>query len=416
MEQILSSAACFSAADILLPSFPELESWAVIACDQFTSQPEYWRQVEALTAGRYSASHLILPESELGQQNAARISCIHETMLRYLQSDVFRAYPDAYLYTERSLRNGGIRRGIIGKVDLEAYDYTGFVNSCIRATEKTVAERIPPRMAIRRGAALELPHVLLLCDDDRRMLVEPFQQKRNQLQKLYDFDLMLGGGHIEGWLISGSEKAKLDEKLVEYACCQREKYPGMNLQYVVGDGNHSLATAKACYEELKAQNADNIPADHPARYALCELNNIHDPSLVCQPIHRVVKQCDSRALLEDLQSAFPGNEGAVIPWYGCGMSGTVRIPADRSRLPLAVLQKFLDDWLMDHAGAIDYIHGAEALQNLCSGTDSVGFLLPAVDKDLLFPTVLSDGVLPRKTFSMGEAFDKRYYLEARRIE
>ena len=416
MEQIQSSASCFSAADILLPSFPELESWAVIACDQFTSQPEYWRQVEATTAGRYSASHLILPESELGPQAAARIRSIHDTMLLYLHENVFKTYPDAYIYTERALRNGGIRCGIVGKVDLEAYDYTGVVNSCIRATEKTVAERIPPRMAIRRGAALELPHILLLCDDDRRMLVEPFRQKRNQLQKLYDFDLMLGGGHIEGWLISGREKEELDEKLVEYAGLQCEKYPGMMLQYVVGDGNHSLATAKACYEELKAKNPGNLPADHPARYALCELNNIRDPSLVCRPIHRVVKHCDSMNLLEDLQSAFPGTEGTVIPWYGCGSSGTVRVPTDRNRLPLAFLQNFLDNWLSDHDGTIDYIHGEDALQKLCSETDSVGFVLPAVDKGLLFPTVLTDGVLPRKTFSMGEAFDKRYYLEARRIE
>ena len=408
-------SSCFSAADILLPDLPELESWAVIACDQFTSQPEYWHQVEQITEGRYSTAQLILPESELGDHASERIRSIHAAMLRYLQMNVFRTFPDVYLYTERTLQNGGVRCGVVGKVDLEAYDYTGRVNSKIRATEKTVAERIPPRMAVRRGAALELPHILLLCDDERKTLIEPLHQMRGRLPRVYGFDLMLGGGHIEGWLVCGEEKELLDRRLNEYADLQRTKHPDTEFQFAVGDGNHSLATAKACYEELKQQKPLLDP-DHPARYALCELNNIHDSGLKITPIHRIVKNCDAQQLLNDLKSRFPGTAGTMVSWYSGGKSGEIMLPDENNRLPLAILQEFLDEWLQTHRGQIDYIHGAEALRMLGCEPDSVGLLLPAVDKKMIFPYILSDGVLPRKTFSMGEAFDKRYYLEARRID
>ena len=415
MEKTFSSS-CFSAADILLPNLPELETWAVIACDQFTSQPEYWHRVEAITEGRYSAAHLILPESELGPHASERISRIHAEMLRYLQGNIFRTYHDAYLYCERTLQDGGIRRGIIGKVDLEKYDYTGCVDSAVRATESTVAERIPPRMAVRSGAALELPHILLLCDDDREMLIEPLHEMKDSLPKVYGFDLMLGGGHVDGWLVIGREKELLDRKLDEYAGFQQMKHPGTEFQYAVGDGNHSLATAKACYERMKMLDPGIVDTDHPARYALCELNNIHDPSVMIAPIHRLVKKCDAEQLLKDLCSVFSGSDGIVVPWFSGVQSGTVMLRSDRNRLPLAILQEFLDEWLTTHPGEIDYIHGDEVLRELCRVPDSVGFVLPAIDKRMLFPYILSDGVLPRKTFSMGEASDKRYYLEVRKIE
>ena len=415
MEKICSST-CFSAADILLPDLPELSPWAVIACDQFTSQPEYWQQVEAITGGRLSTAQLILPESELGPDASVRIGRIHRAMRHYLQMNAFKTYRNAYLYTERTLQDGGIRCGLIGTVDLEAYDYTGCVDAEIRATEKTVADRIPLRMSVRRGAALDLSHILLLCDDDSKTLIEPLHQKCERLPKLYGFDLMLGGGHIDGWLVAGEEKQNVDRRLEEYAACQMQKHPGCSLQFVTGDGNHSLAAAKACYEELKRQHPDRDFTNHPARYALCELNNIHDPSLKIAPIHRVVKQCEASQLLQDLDSAFSGSSGTPVPWFSGEQTGTIMLPAEKNRLPLAVLQEFLDQWLGFHPGELDYIHGDEALRNLSRMPDTVGFVLPAIEKKTLFPSILSDGVLPRKTFSMGEALDKRYYLEARRIE
>lgn len=410
------SSTCFCAADILLPNLPELSPWAVIACDQFTSQPEYWQQVEAITEGRFSTAQLILPESELGRHASGRIERIHHTMLQYLQMNLFQTYHNVYLYTERTLQDGGIRCGIVGSVDLEAYDYSGCADSKIRATEKTVADRIPPRMSVRRGAALDLSHILLLCDDDRKTLIEPLHNKRERFPKLYGFDLMLGGGHIEGWLISGDEKLLLDRKLEEYAELQRKKNPGNQFQFAVGDGNHSLAAAKACYEELKKQNPNCDLADHPARYALCELNNIHDPALKIAPIHRVVKHCEPSQLIRDLHSAFPGSLGTTVPWFSGDKSGTIVLPIEKNGLPLAILQEFLDQWLQSHPGELDYIHGEETLRELSRTPDTVGFILPAIEKKALFPCILSNGVLPRKTFSMGEALDKRYYLEARRIE
>ncbi|MER2235176.1 MAG: DUF1015 domain-containing protein [Candidatus Limivicinus sp.] len=414
--------ACFSAADILIPDGCDLQRWAVIACDQFTSQPSYWRRAEEIAAGVPSAMHLILPESELDRNPAERIRGIHENMLRYLNEGIFRRFPDCYVYTERRLHSGSLRRGLIGRLDLERYDYTGAVNAAVRATELTVSERIPPRMAVRRGAVLELPHVLLLCNDERRRLIEPLGELRDSLPKLYDFDLMLGGGHVAGWLVSGEEKQRLDARIAEYEARELQKHPHENLLYAVGDGNHSLATAKACYEEQKALQPDVGGLSSPARYALCELNNIHDPVQVFEPIHRVVKHCDADLLIRDASAAFPEDRascqgticGTEIPWLSGGREGRLLIP-EGTGLPLQVLQDFLDRWLSLHPGELDYIHGGEALAAMAGEPGCVGFRLPPIPKEALFPEILSGGVLPRKTFSMGEAEEKRYYLEARRI-
>ena len=406
---------CFGAADILLPENCELQRWAVIACDQFTSQPAYWKQVDALTEGVPSAGHLILPECRLSASTEETVACIHETMRKYIREDLLRAYPDSFLYIERTLHNGQLRRGLIGMVDLEQYDYSGEVDAAVRATEQTVSERIPPRMAVRRGAALELPHVLLLCDDERREVIETLTRRKEQLKKLYDFDLMLGGGHLAGWLVDGEEKQALRARIAAYEHRERQKHPDARLLYAVGDGNHSLATAKACFEELKAQHPDQDFSRHPARYALCELNNIHDPSQVFEPIHRIVKHCDPEKLIRDLAERFDTTEGTPVPWVSSGTSGVLRIPEEGDLLPLALLQRELDRWLTENDGELDYIHGDAALFALEHEQGSVGFRLPAIDKGSLFPGILSGGVLPRKTFSMGEAEEKRYYLEARRI-
>ena len=406
---------CFSAADILLPRERFLQRWAVIACDQFTSEPEYWNEVERLTGEVPSSFQLILPESELHRNPDARIRKIHGTMLRYLEEQIFREYPDSFIYTERTLANGAIRRGLIGKIDLEAYEYTEHSGSLIRATERTVQERIPPRMAVRKGAALELPHILLLCDDERCQVIEPFQVMRDRLPKLYDFDLMLGGGHISGWLVSGSEKHALEERLEEYERREIAKHPDNRLLYAVGDGNHSLATAKACLEEWKRQNPEEDTLLKPQRYALCELNNIHDPGQTFEPIHRVVKACRANQLLSDLCRHFRDSDGTAISWISGEREGSIRISSDDGTLPLAVLQDWLDSWLNNHEGEIDYIHGEESLRMLGRGNDTVAFCLPPLDKRKLFQSILTEGVLPRKTFSMGTAKDKRYYIEARKI-
>ena len=411
-----NSQLCFSSADILLPNLQNLSSWAVIACDQFTSQPEYWKTVEAETADQPSAAHLILPESELDNLSHDRVKRIHDTMLRYLQSGLFRTYPNSYIYTERTLLNGSVRCGVIGKIDLEAYDYSGGVDSPVRATEKTVTERIPPRMEVRRGAALELPHILLLCDDDRCRIIEPLHRMRSDLQQLYSFELMHGGGHVAGWLVSGEEKAALDQRLMDYAAHQKEKKPDSNLLFAVGDGNHSLATAKACFEEQKQVNPHFDFSGLPARYALCELNNIHDPSQCFEPIHRIVKNCDSAALLTDLFRFFPGSEGYQIDIISAQKHDSVFLPCEDGVLALSILQDYLDQWLSRNDGQLDYIHGQDALNALCAAPGTVGFLLPGIQKDQLFPGILSNGVLPRKAFSMGAATEKRYYLEARRIQ
>ena len=406
---------CFGAADILLPENCELQRWAVIACDQFTSQPAYWQQVDALTEGIPSAEHLILPECRLSGSTEETIARIHETMRKYIREDLLRAYPDSFLYIERTLHNGQVRRGLIGMVDLEQYDYSGEVDAAVRATEQTVSERIPPRMAVRRGAALELPHVLLLCDDERQEVIETLTRRKEQLKKLYDFDLMLGGGHLAGWLVDGEEKQALEARIAAYEHRERKKHPDARLLYAVGDGNHSLATAKACFEELKAQHPDQDFSRHPARYALCELNNIHDPSQVFEPIHRIVKHCDTEKLIRDLSECFDTAEGTPVPWVSGGKNGVLRIPEEGDLLPLALLQRELDRWLTENDGELDYIHGDAALDALEHEQGSVGFRLPAIDKESLFSGILSGGVLPRKTFSMGEAEEKRYYLEARKI-
>ena len=405
----------FSSADILLPEEYLLPYWSVVACDQFTSQPEYWQRVKDLTAEKPSSYSLILPEAEIDTVSQERIGEIHRTMDQYLKRDFLRSCPDCFVYTERQMQNGLTRRGLIGKVDLTQYDYSGSTNLPVRATEETVHERIPPRMGIRRGASLELPHVLLLCEDDQNQIHEPLSRNKAHLKKLYDFDLMLQGGHVSGWLVDGKEKDDLQMRVRLYEENQKKKYSGERLFYAVGDGNHSLATAKACYEELRTSHPGMDWSSHPSRWALCELNNIYDEAQCFEPIHRLVKHCDSERLIADLQKAFHASEGVVISYLSSDQRGQLRVDCSTGCLPLAVLQGFLDSWLKDNPGTMDYIHGEDALTQLSNVPGSVGFLLPTVEKNTLFPGILSHGVLPRKTFSMGAATEKRYYLELRKI-
>lgn len=410
---------CFLPADLLLPKVDDLSKWAVIACDQFTSQPEYWERVRRRVGDAPSALNLILPEADLnGPREAEQIAAIGKTMEQYRAQGLFQRYPHSFIYVERTLENGAVRQGLVGMVDLEAYDYSPGSTSAIRATEKTVVERIPPRMRVRRGASLELPHILLLCDDQEKVLIEPVAAQKGSLKKLYDFDLMEGGGHIAGWLADGETASAFEARLSEYSANAAGKYaglPGVPMVFAVGDGNHSLATAKACYEEWKAAHPGEDCSNHPARYALVELENIHAEAQAFAPIHRLVAKTNPRALLEALRAEACAGGGFPVEWYIGAEHGTVYLDRARSQLAVGVLQGFLDSYLQTHPGETDYIHGDSDLKTLASQPDAIGFLLPAMEKDQLFRGVIADGALPRKTFSMGHAREKRYYLEARII-
>ncbi len=407
----------FKKAGILLPKRDDMAKWAVIACDQFTSQPEYWARVRSNVGNARSTLDLILPEVELENLGDERIEQINRAMADYLASDVFSVYENAYVYVERTLMNGSVRRGVVGSVDLEAYDYSAGATSEVRATEKTVVERIPPRKRVRENAPIELPHVLLLCDDAEKKLIESIARIKDTLPKLYDFELMEKGGHIAGWLVQGEAAERFDHALDEYAASAPDRYrdlDGTPLLFAVGDGNHSLATAKACYEALKAGSSDDLSA-HPARYALVELGNLHDDSLEFEPIHRIIKHTDPEAMLKAIAETL-GEGDCPIKWVAGGKKGTLMLPLKSGELPVGVLQAFLDEYLKENAGTIDYIHGDDTVRELASDADSIGFLLPAMAKGDLFRGIVAGGVLPRKTFSMGHAEEKRYYLEARKIK
>lgn len=410
---------CFLPAEILLPKVEDMSKWAVIACDQFSSQPAYWERVRATAGDAPSTIHLILPEAQLGtEQEAALTEEINRTMADYLNQDLFAVYPNSFVYVERTLESGAIRKGLVGMVDLEAYDYSVGSTSDIRATEKTVVERIPPRKRVRQNAPLEFPHILMLADDHDKVLIEPIAAKKDSLKKLYDCMLMEDGGHIAGWLVDGSEAAAFMERLTAYTQTVDEKYTGLSgtpMVFAVGDGNHSLATAKACYEELKKAHPGEDLSQHPARYALVELENIHDEAQKFAPIHRVIVKTDAPALLQAVKDNICAETGFPVEWYIGQDHGTIYLDQSKGQLAVGVLQTFLDQYLAQHDGETDYIHGDADLKELAAQDNAIGFLLPVMEKSQLFRGVIADGILPRKTFSMGHAREKRYYLEGRKI-
>lgn len=409
----------FGPADILLPKSADMHRWAVIACDQFTSDTAYWQRVADTVGDSQSTLHMILPEAHLGAADeAAIVKEINTTMERYLEDDVFATYANAYIYVERTLLNGTVRPGLIGAVDLEEYNYNMGSVSAVRATEKTVLERIPPRQRVRKDAGIEFPHVLMLCDDDKKQLIEPIAAIKAQLPLVYDFDLMEGGGHISGWLVEGQVAADFDARLQAYIEAVPAKYAdldGAPVTLAVGDGNHSLATAKSCYEALKQANPSLDLSSHPARYALVELENIHDDSQVFEPIHRILFHVDGKKLLQDMQ-AICAEGGYAVEYVMGAERGTLYLDKAKGELAVAVLQEFLDQWMQANPCEIDYIHGDDEVAELAQKENAIGFLLPSMEKHQLFRGVISGGVLPRKTFSMGHAREKRYYLEGRRIK
>ena len=416
----------------------DLTKWAVIACDQFTSQPDYWQKVEKLVGKSPSTLNLIFPEVYLEKPGEVeRIQGIQAAMRDYLAKGILQPH-EVLIYVERTV-GGKIRKGILLCLDLERYDYTKGAASLIRATEGTIVERLPPRMKIRQGAALELPHILVLIDDPQGTVIEPLGAAKGWLKKLYDFELMLGSGHLTGYAISYA----LEEKVIAAlrGLAQPETFAakysvGLDqpvLLFAMGDGNHSLATAKAVWEKTKVQ----VGVDHPARYALVEVENVHDEGLTFEPIHRLLF-----GLMRDLFAALKSHFGAdftyapvasaedmirrvdeaksppqVIGLVGGGREfGVVEIANPSSNLPVGTLQAFLDVFMKENgADKIDYVHGRDVVCSLGAQDGNAGFYVPGMEKSDLFKTVILDGVLPRKTFSMGEAHEKRFYMEARKI-
>lgn len=413
----------FSTADILLPKLDSegMTKWSVVACDQYTGEPEYWAKTAEIAGNSPSALNLILPEVYLEQPNAEqRIKVINAAMDRYLSDGLFEEHKNCLIITKRTQADGRVRTGLVGAIDLEQYDYSKGSSSQVRATEATVASRIPPRVKIRKDAALELPHIMILIDDEEKTVIEPLEAKMDSMAKVYDFELMQNGGHLEGAVLSEEDAAAALAALDKLA--DREAFNkryGLDneevLLYAMGDGNHSLATAKECYEQKKREGS---PDAELARYALVEVVNLHSPALEFEAIHRIITEVDTEKLMSALTDALglvKGAEGQSFTVILNGKEEQYSVTKPCSNLTVGSLQSVLDSYLAENAGKIDYIHGEDVVRNLAAADGAIGFLLPSMTKAELFPTVIKDGALPRKTFSMGHANDKRFYCEARKI-
>lgn len=430
---------------ILLPKAGiDLNRWAVIACDQYTSEPEYWQTVDQLVADHPSTLRLVFPEVYLEDENGdARITAINASMDKYLADGVLVEQEKGFILLDRKTSHVPSRKGLVVALDLEAYDYRPGSKTLIRATEGTIVDRLPPRIRVREKAAVELPHIMVLIDDPEQTVIEPLFEA--ELEQVYDFELMQESGHLRGWKVNQQQLIEQVGLALE-ALAEKERFQKRYdvaddevMLYAMGDGNHSFATAKAIWEQLKeeASNPEDV-MDHPARYALIELVNVHDPGLEFEAIHRVIFNVDVDDLLNKTRDyyhksgtsclvevfdslsqakaaaeAFAGHAIAFVRDDGYGV---LKVSEPSLTLEVATLQNFLDEYLQNQANArIDYIHGDDAVTRLGSSQGNIGFYLPSISKHDLFRTIVRDGALPRKTFSMGEADEKRFYLEARRI-
>ena len=400
----------FKKADILIPQNIDFEKWSVVACDQYTSQPEYWQSVYDIVGDSYSTLNIIFPEVYLSEGDG-RIEKINSKMNEYINSGIFKEYKNSLIYVERTISNGKIRHGIVGAIDLEDYDFSKGSTSNVRATEGTVLERIPPRVKIRENAPLELPHIMILIDDEKKEIVEGITTK----EKIYDFHLMKDSGHICGYLVDDASADRLLSKL--------EKTSSDSMTFAVGDGNHSLATAKTCWENIKKTLTPEQIKVHPARYALCEIVNLHDDALEFEPIHRVVFNTNPAHLISELENYYQTSETDDVTkecqffeYITKTERKKIYIKNPPCNLAVGTLQKFLDDYIQKFGGTVDYIHGEDVTSRLALQDGNIGFILPPMPKNELFKTVIADGALPRKTFSMGEAEDKRFYLECKKIK
>jgi len=420
----------FHPSRILLPA-PSVapETWACVACDQYTSEPAYWEKADRLVDAAPSALRLILPECYLAE-SSVRVPKIHETMRSYLDQGILTAaVENGFVLCERTIASG-VRLGLVGAVDLEAYSFDRAEKPLVRPTEQTITSRLPPRLAIRRGAPVELTHIMILVDDPERTVLEPLAAKKADFRRLYDFELMLDGGHLTGYAVEGPEALSQVDRALNSLLDRKKQEEAQPMLLAVGDGNHSLATAKALWEEIKPGLSETERETHPARYALCEIVNIHDEALRFEPIHRYLTGVDRFELLADWtryaeargmtlkQDGVPEGTAEAHCFTLVSRAGEENIAVihPEGAIPCETVQKFLDDFLARHPDAeIDYIHGEASLRTLAERQETVGILLPPIDKNRFFRDVIRLGVLPRKTFSMGEANEKRYYMEARAI-
>lgn len=412
----------FRRTEILVPQGVDMEKWSVVACDQFTAQPEYWAERERECAGVPSTLHLMLPEAYLGERDAlAEAAKINAEMERYLADGVFRALPESFVYVERTLRSGAVRRGLVGALDLEDYDYAPDSGTPVRATEGTVASRLPARVKVREGAAIEMPHVMVFIDDAEDAVLGGVDAKKAELEKLYDFDLSAGGGHIRGWRVCGAAADDVDAAVASLSARAAERAGDRApVCFAMGDGNHSLATAKRCWEELKPTLSEAERETHPARFSLVELVNIHDPAVTFEPIHRVIFNTKPAEFYASVSAAFSAVSRAHMNRH------TMRLATPEGEWSVSVggltIGQVIDTaedacrhYMDMRGGEIDYIHGDETALEMGHRPGCAALLLPRMEKGELFPSVEQSGPFPRKSFSIGHAEDKRYYLECRKI-
>ena len=427
--------------EILLPANKdELNKWAVIACDQYTSQKEYWQNVDDIASGSPSTINLIYPECYLEEPSPeVRINNINNTMNEYISSGVFSPPVNGFILLKRDTPKTSNRWGLMAALDLEEYDFSPDSKSMIRATEGTIIERIPPRVRIRKNAALELPHIMVLIDDPGKTVIEPLAARKEKLEKVYDFDLMMNSGHLTGYLVKQEEQLnRLADAIAALGSAENlsSRYNSERaFLFAMGDGNHSLATAKTIWENYKKEHADEPDLmNHPSRWALVEIVNIFSEGIEFEAIHRAVFNCSPRLFISELKenpdfrvSTTDSLEKVMDevdnagPRQLCGYCtedeyGIIEALKPDSSIIAGTIQNYIDNYLKSKQDAVvDYIHGIDVTDELGRKPGNMGIFLPAISKETFFQTVINDGAFPRKTFSMGEAFEKRFYVEARKI-
>ena len=419
------------AADIMIPKKGvDLNKWAVVACDQYTSEKDYWADVDKIVGSDPSTLRLIFPECYLEDgDEEKRISDINKTMKEYVKENLFDTFKECFILVKRTCSSSS-RWGLMAALDLDRYSWEKGSTSLIRATEGTILSRIPPRKRIRKDAPMEIPHIMVLISDEKKSIIEPLANSTGKLKKAYDFDLMKNGGHLEGWIVdSESDKANIAEAFEKLYSKLDPKNP---LLFAMGDGNHSFATAKSCWEDIKKNLTEEQRKNHPARFCLVELENIFDPGLVFEPIHRVLFNVPEKVFLDELSKNVAKVETKEVGCRNCIAKEiaqgdvqrfgyctadhhvVVSLTKPSANIAAGTLQKVIDT-LIEKGYSVDYIHGADVTDKLGSEKGNIGLFLPAIDKSTFFDTIIKDGALPRKTFSMGEANEKRFYMEARSI-
>jgi len=408
----------FVPADILLPKKCDMTLWSTVACDQFSSNPSYWDHVAELTRDVPSTMHMILPEAYLetvDQDDATRR--INQTMADYISSDLFEVLPHSYIYVKRTLPDGTLRRGLVGAIDLNYYNYSADSITPIRATEHTVESRLPARVEIRKNALLEMPHIMLFVDDRDDIVMR--SAKMSAGKPIYDFDLMCSSGHISGYSISGTNADTLTAILDELSdsTLLEDKYGFSQgaIVYAIGDGNHSLAAAKKCWEEIRVDLTEEEQSTHPARFALVELMNIHDSGVSFHPIHRAVFGIDSQQFVLEAEQKLFSETGTPVTLVTGTYSDTRYVQADSIGMVIEAVNTFCESFAEKENGQIDYIHGDEDATAFGRQEGNVAILLPSMKKEELFTSVMDTGVFCKKSFSIGEAPEKRFYLECRKI-